>query len=201
MSMRIRWAIAAVGVVALAALTLTTQMPWLTQDRPAMVQKSDGAEGGESAETGPMLACPADAKPANFNFTMTDIAGNDVSLSEFKGKVLLLDFWATWCGPCKVEIPHFIELQNKYGKDGLQIVGISVDDPIDKLEPYAREMKINYPILQGLGHEEVQDAYGPILGIPVNVLISRDGKICATHTGLTAKEVFEREIRALLEGA
>jgi thiol-disulfide isomerase/thioredoxin len=199
MSMGIRWAIAIVGVVALAALTVTTEMPWLLRDEPAMVEKAADAPTSTSVrDAEPMLSCPADAKPANLDFTMKDMTGKDVSLSAFKGKVLLLDFWATWCGPCKVEIPHFIEFQNKYGKDGLQIVGISVDDPVDKLEPYAREMKINYPILQGLGREEVQDAYGPILGIPVNVLISRDGKICATHTGLTGKDVFEREIRALL---
>ena len=78
------------------------------------------------------------------------------------------------------------------------MVGISVDDTVDKLEPYVRDMKMNYPVLQGLGHDDVQDAYGPILGIPVSVLISRDGKVCATHTGLTGKDIFEREIKALL---
>jgi cytochrome c biogenesis protein CcmG, thiol:disulfide interchange protein DsbE len=120
----------------------------------------------------------------------TDVLNSD--------KLVLVDFWATWCGPCKVEIPHFIEFQDKYGKDGLQIVGVSVDDTADKLEPYVREMKMNYPVLQGLGHDDVQDAYGPILGIPVSVVVSREGKICATHTGLTGKDVFEREIKALL---
>ncbi|MQA31768.1 MAG: redoxin domain-containing protein [Luteitalea sp.] len=200
MSMRIRWAIAVVGVIALAALTLTTQMPWLLREAPAMVEttEADAPADAESASSEPMLSCPADAKPANLNFTLKDVAGKDVTLSDFKGKVLVVDFWATWCGPCKVEIPHFIEFQDKYGKDGLQIVGISVDDTVDKLEPYVREMKMNYPVLQGLGHDDVQDAYGPILGIPVSVVISRDGKICATHTGLTAKDVFEREIKALL---
>jgi thiol-disulfide isomerase/thioredoxin len=203
MSMRIRWAIAAVGVVALAALTLTTQMPWLMHGEPAMVnvekvEKVDGEDPDAPAGAPAMLSCPADAKTANLNFTMKDIAGKEVSLSEFKGKVLLIDFWATWCGPCKGEIPHFIEFQDKYGKDGLQIVGISVDDPVDKLEPYARDMKMNYPILQGLGRDDVQDAFGPILGIPVSVMISRDAKICATHTGLTGKDIFEREIKALL---
>ena len=199
MSMRIRWAIAIVGVVALAALTLTTQMPWLTQKHPAMIEEGDGSQASApKAGTEAMLSCPADAKPANLNFTMKDVSGKDVTLADFKGKVLLIDFWATWCGPCKVEIPHFVEFQEKFGKDGLQIVGISVDDPLEKLEPYVREMKMNYPVLQGLGHDDVQDAYGPILGIPVSVLVSRDGKICATHTGLTEKDVFEREIRALL---
>jgi thiol-disulfide isomerase/thioredoxin len=199
--MRIRWVIAIVGVAALAALTVTTQMPWLTKPETKMVERSSAPaaqqEGGEGTAE-PMLSCPADAKPASLNFTMKDVAGKNITLADFKGKVMLLDFWATWCGPCKVEIPHFIEFQEKYGKKGFQVVGISVDDTVEKLEPYVRDMKMNYPVLQGLNHDDVQDAYGPILGIPVSVLISRDGKVCATHTGLTDKNVFEREIQALL---
>jgi len=199
--MGIRWVIAIVGVAALAALTVTTQMPWLTKHETKMVERSSGASaasGPEEAAAEPMLACPADAKVANLNFTMKDVAGKNITLADFKGKVMLLDFWATWCGPCKVEIPHFIEFQEKYGRKGFQVVGISVDDTAEKLEPYVRDMKMNYPVLQGLNHDDVQDAYGPILGIPVSVLISRDGKVCATHTGLTDKTVFEREIKALL---
>lgn len=195
MSMRIRWAIAVVGVVALAALTISTQMPWLTQDHPEMVQEMPV---GTSDNTEPVLSCPADAKPANLDFTLKDVEGRDVTLADYKGKVILLDFWATWCGPCKVEIPHFVEFQQKYGPRGLQILGVSVDDPVDKLTPYVKDMGMNYPVLQGLGHEDIQDAYGPILGIPVSVMISRDGKICATHTGLTGKDIFEKEIEALL---
>ncbi len=197
--MKIRWAIATVGVIALAALTITTQMPWLTQPHPEMVPQEApivGASASNNAE--PTLSCQADAKPANLDFTMKDVEGKDVSLQSYKGKVILLDFWATWCGPCKVEIPHFIEFQQKYGPKGLQVVGISVDDPVDKLAPYVKEMGMNYPVLQGLGHDAVQDAYGPILGIPVSVMISRDGKICATHTGLTGKDVFAAEIESLL---
>jgi thiol-disulfide isomerase/thioredoxin len=200
--MRIRWAIATVGVIALAALTITTQMPWLTQKHPAMVEQPSLAgqpplvDASNNRE--PILTCPSDAKPAKLDFTLKDVEGRDVTLASFKGKVIVLDFWATWCGPCKVEIPHFIEFQHKYGAKGLQIVGISVDDPVDKLAPYVKEMGMNYPVLQGLGHDDVQDAFGPILGIPVSVMISRDGKVCATHTGLTGKDVFEREINALL---
>ena len=197
--MFVRWTIAVIGVVALAALTVTAEMPWLGKAEPAMeLQTSASGVGEGSAPADAHLSCPADAKPANLNFTLKDASNRDVSLSKFKGKVLVIDFWATWCGPCKVEIPHFIEFQEKYGKAGLQIVGISVDDTADKLAPYVRDMKMNYPVLQGLNHDEVQDAYGPIVGIPVSVMISRDGKICATHTGLTSKDVFEREIKSLL---
>jgi len=196
--MRIRWAIAIVGVAALAALTVTTQMPWLTKHETRMVEQPSAPGALQGEEAAAMLSCPADAKPANLNFTMKDVAGKNITLADFKGKVLLIDFWATWCGPCKVEIPHFVEFQQKYAGHGFQVVGISVDDTAEKLEPYVRDMKMNYPVLQGLNHDDVQDAYGPILGIPVSVLISRDGKVCATHTGLTDKEVFEREIKALL---
>ena len=106
-------------------------------------------------------SCPANAKPANLNFTLKDVDNKDVKLASFKGKVILLDFWATWCGPCKIEIPWFIEFQQKYGKDGLQVVGVSVDDTLDKLKPYVAQMKMNYPVLQGLDHDDVQDAFGP----------------------------------------
>jgi cytochrome c biogenesis protein CcmG/thiol:disulfide interchange protein DsbE len=197
--MFVRWTIAVIGVVALAALTVTAEMPWLTKAHPEMTVNGSASEADSvSTPTTPSLSCPANAKPANLNFTLKDASNRDVALSKYKGKVLVLDFWATWCGPCKVEIPHFVEFQEKYGKAGLQIVGISVDDTADKLAPYIRDMKMNYPVLQGLNHDEVQDAYGPIVGIPVSVMISRDGKICATHTGLTSKDVFEREIKSLL---
>lgn len=194
-----KWLIAVLGVAALAALTVTTQMPWLLHEETRMVERAPDPAAAAAGDTAvSSLACPADAKPANLSFTLNDMNGKRVALADFKGKVILLDFWATWCGPCKVEIPHFVEFQTQYGKDGLQILGVSTDDTADKLVPYAAEMKMNYPVLQGLGHDALMDAFGPIIGIPVSVLISRDGKICATHTGLTGRDVFEREIKALL---
>ncbi len=142
--------------------------------------------------------CPADAPAAKFDFTLKDVDDRPVNLADFKGKVLLLDFWATWCGPCKVEIPWFIEFQERYGAQGFQVVGVSVDDKPEQLKPYMAEMKMNYPVLQGLGHDDLMDAFGPILGIPVSTIISRDGKICARHTGLSSKETFEEQIKGLL---
>ncbi len=153
------------------------------------------SHGGEDADdTG---ACMADARPAALDFTMPDLDGREVSLASHKGKVILLNFWATWCGPCKAEIPGFVELQNEY-KDDLVVIGLSVDDPADKARAFANEYKINYPILLGLGREDVQDAYGPIYGIPASFLISRDGKVCRRHMGIAPKAVFEKEIKALL---
>ena len=180
--MRMRWILATVGASALAVLTMNVPLPWVFQAR----QPAGGA------------ACPANAKTANLNFTMKDMTGTNVKLADYKGKVILLDFWATWCGPCKFEIPGFVELQQKYGKDGLQVIGVSVDDTIEKMVPFVKELKMNYPALQGLGHDDVQEAYGPIWGIPISVIISRDGKICARHTGMATKEQFEHEIKLLL---
>lgn len=154
-------------------------------------------EGDDEAAQGSAAACDADAKPANMDFTIKSLDGKDVKLSAYKGKVVLLNFWATWCGPCKAEIPGFVELQQQY-KDDLVIVGYSVDDTADKARAFATEYKINYPILLGEGREDVQDAYGPIWGIPASFLISKDGRVCKRHMGIAPKEVFEKEIKALL---
>ena len=182
--MRMRWAIAALAALALALLTLAVPLPWGFHHADATVASDS--------------ACPANAKPANLNFTLKDMNGANVTLSDYKGKVILIDFWATWCGPCKIEIPWLVELQTKYGKDGLQALGVSVDDTVEKLKPYVSELKMNYPVLQGLGHDDMQEAYGPLWGIPVTVVISRDGKICTKHIGFSAKESFEKEIKSLL---
>ncbi|HQZ39873.1 MAG TPA: TlpA disulfide reductase family protein [Vicinamibacterales bacterium] len=150
-----------------------------------------------TVETQSGAVCEVDAKPANMDFSIKDLDGKDVKLSSYKGKVVLLNFWATWCGPCKAEIPGFVELQEKY-KNDLVVVGYSVDDSADKARAFAAEYKMNYPILLGLGREDVQDAYGPIWGIPASFLISRDGDVCKKHMGIAPKAVFEKEIKALL---
>lgn len=144
------------------------------------------------------FACPANAKTANLTFTLKDLKDTPVTLASFKGKVILLDFWATWCIPCRAEIPGFVDLQNKYGPAGLAVVGVSTDDTLAKLTPYVASMKMNYTVLQGRGHDEVPDAFGPLGGLPTAFVISRDGKVCATHAGNTEKAVFEREITGLL---
>jgi cytochrome c biogenesis protein CcmG/thiol:disulfide interchange protein DsbE len=180
--MRFRWTLATASALSLALLTLPVDLPWHQDDAHA-------ATAG---------ACPANAKPANLNFTLKDINGKDVRLSDYKGKVILLDFWATWCIPCKSEIPWFIEFQNKYGAAGFQAIGISVDDTLDKLKPYVKSMKMNYIVLQGLNHDDVQNAYGPLWGIPVTAIISRDAKICVKHAGISSKESFETAIKSLL---
>ncbi len=162
-----------------------------------------GCNGGGDAVTesdappaGSAAACDPDAKPAT-DFTMKDLEGADVKLSSYKGKIVLVNFWATWCVPCKAEIPDFIELQDAYADD-VQFLGISVDDKVEDLKPYVAEYKMNYPVLLGLGRTDVEEAYGPLFGIPQTFVINREGLICKKHAGISTKEKFEREIKALL---
>jgi thiol-disulfide isomerase/thioredoxin len=150
-----------------------------------------------AAQAPPPGACAPNSKPARLNFTFKDINNRKVSLSDFKGKVIILDFWATWCVPCKAEIPGFINLQKKYGERGLQIIGLSVDDSLPTAKKYADEMKMNYPVLLAEGKEDILMAYDPIPSIPVSVVIARDGKICAKHVGIAPMDVFEKEIASL----
>ena len=137
-------------------------------------------------------------KMAPLNYTLKDMNGASVHLGSYKGKIILLNFWATWCPPCKVEIPDLIELQAQY-KDDVVILGFSVDDTAEQLKPFAEQYRMNYPVLVGLGHENIQEAYGPMWGIPVTVIIGRDGKIAKKQSGIRTKEQIEREIKALLD--
>jgi thiol-disulfide isomerase/thioredoxin len=190
----------AVAVTAVALLAISIPFVFQAhQDDPAPVAAQGAVTPAAShdiagAET---AACMADAKPANWDFKLKNLEGQEVELASFKGKVVLLNFWATWCGPCKAEIPGFIELQEKY-KDKITIVGYSVDDSAELAKKYAAEYKMNYPILLGEGREDVQDAYGPIWGIPASFLISKDGKVCRKHMGIAPKAVFEKELVALM---
>jgi thiol-disulfide isomerase/thioredoxin len=119
-----------------------------------------------------------------------------MTLADYKGKVVLLDFWATWCGPCRIEIPGFVELQDRYRLDGLVLIGISIDDNPEPVRDFYREFKMNYAV--ALGNENLSALYGGILGLPTTFLIGRDGRIYAKHIGATDISVFEEEIKELL---
>jgi peroxiredoxin len=130
------------------------------------------------------------------DFSLTDLAGKKLRLSDYRGQVILLDFWASWCDPCKREIPHFIEMQNRYGPQGLQVVGISMDDDEKLAREFQEQFKMNYPV--AMGSAQLASQYGGILGLPIAFLIDRQGRIAARHVGATEAAVFEAEIRKLL---
>ena len=130
------------------------------------------------------------------DFTLLDASGTSVRLSDFKGKVVLLNFWATWCGGCQVEIPWFIEFEKEYQGNGFAVIGVSMDnDGWKSVKPYIREKKINYSI--GIGNRGLGSLYG-LDSMPMTLLIDRSGRIASTHIGLVAKTDYRSEIETLL---
>lgn len=177
-SSAVRWA----GVFAgFAMLALTVPLPY----------------AGEVAQT---AACDANPKAANLNFVLKDSSGKDFNLAAQKGKVILLDFWATWCPPCKVEIPWFVEFQQKYGPQGFIVIGVSVDDHPSRLKPFGDQYGVNYPLLVGDRRDDIKGprAYSAAWALPKTFVIGRDGTICRVHVGLSMKEHFEQQIKSLL---
>jgi cytochrome c biogenesis protein CcmG, thiol:disulfide interchange protein DsbE len=132
------------------------------------------------------------------DFSLPDLTGRQLKLSDYRGKVVLLDFWATWCDPCREEIPHFIELQNQYGDRGLQIIGVSMDDGPEPVRDYYQRFQMNYPVV--MGNAKIGELYGGVLGLPIAFVIERGGRIYARHIGATDISVFEKEIVSLLQG-
>lgn len=138
-------------------------------------------------------------KPAPV-WELKDLAGNTIKSVDLKGKVVILDFWATWCPPCRAEIPGFIELQKKYQGKQVVIIGFSVDEGgVDTVKSFGEKQRINYPIV--MADEKTQKAFGDIEAIPTTFVIDTEGRIVDKHVGFTEKAEFEKEIAPLLKAA
>ncbi len=156
-----------------------------------LVEPSDAGHGLARTKTS------ENRKPAP-DFTLKDAEGKPLKLSDLRGKVVLLNFWATWCGPCALEIPWFVEFQQQFKNRGLEIVGVSMDDDgWTAVKPYIAEHKINYHVL--LGNDSVSQLYGGVESLPTTFIIDRDGKFAlAPHVGLAGKNEYLSEIQSVL---
>jgi peroxiredoxin len=131
------------------------------------------------------------------DFTLKDADGKTVHLSQYRGKVVLLDFWATWCDPCRLEIPWFIDLQRKNKDRGFEVLGVSMDDEgWEVVKPFMKSVGMNYRVV--IGNDETTQMYGGVDSLPSTFLIDRQGKIAAIHIGLASRKVFEDGVEELL---
>ena len=132
-------------------------------------------------------------------FALKSLDGKTVHLADYKGKAVLLNFWATFCQPCKIEMPWFVDLQNKYAADGLQVVGVAMDDASEAdIAAFAKKLGVNYPIL--IGQESTGEAYGGIPFLPTTFYINRDGKVVDKVYGLKGKGEIEESVKRALSG-
>jgi cytochrome c biogenesis protein CcmG/thiol:disulfide interchange protein DsbE len=140
---------------------------------------------------------PVSARAPAPDFTLRDAGGQEVALSHLKGKVVLLNFWATWCEGCQVEIPWFVEFEKQYADRGLTVVGVSMDsDGWKSVRPWLKEKKVNYTIV--IGNDDLGKQYG-LDGMPLTVLIDRDGKIADVHSGIVSRPATDQKLCILLQ--
>ncbi|HEY1206080.1 MAG: TlpA disulfide reductase family protein [Bryobacteraceae bacterium] len=132
------------------------------------------------------------------NFALKDADGRIVQLSDFRGKVVLLNFWATWCDPCRIEIPWFVEFERRHKGQGFVVVGVSMDeDGWQAVKPFISETGINYRVL--LGDDKIAELYGGIDSLPTSFVIDREGRIAAVHIGLVSKSRYEDDLQQLFQ--
>jgi peroxiredoxin len=186
MTITLRWILAAAAAVAGGTIAVPMMLgggePLRTQATVPMA----GQEGG---------GCEADKK-VDLAHTVKDMNGADVRLSDYKGKVLLVNFWGTWCPPCRAEIPDLIELVDAHKDRGFMVLGLAQQDTPEELRAFAAQYKMNYPSL--LSTSEVEDAFGPMWALPMSFIIDRHGSICLKHMGRVTKEQVEKTIQPLL---
>ncbi len=157
----------------------------------------------EACTSGPRSVRAATVKPDNErhdapDFSLKDADGKVVHMSDYKGKVVLLDFWATWCGPCKIEIPWFVDLQRKNKDRGFEVLGVSMDEEgWEIVKPFLSDMGVNYRVV--IGNDATAQLYGGVDAMPTTFLIDRSGKIAAVHVGLASRKDFVDEVEELIQ--
>jgi thiol-disulfide isomerase/thioredoxin len=157
-------------------------------------QGQDAKPDAQDKANGP----PIGSLAPDFELKLLGVKGKTMQLSSLKGKAVIVNFWATWCEPCKIEMPWLVELQKKYGPQGLQIIGVAVDDSEEKvISDFSHKMGVNYPVL--LGTEKVADLYGGVDGLPTNFFLDRSGKVVDHVLGLVSESVIEDAIKKSLE--
>jgi peroxiredoxin len=153
--------------------------------------------GCSSSLTTHAAIASANGRKAAPDFVLTGMSGASVKLSDYKGKVVLLNFWATWCGPCKAEIPWFVEFEKLYKDRGFAILGVSMDeDGWQAVQPFVKQRAINYPVM--IGNDRIAQLFGGIDSLPSTFLIDRDGRIASMHLGLVSRRDYEAEILKLI---
>jgi len=147
---------------------------------------------GKPVPTGKSVVTNAPAP----QFTVTDLNGKTVDSASLHGKVVLVDFWATWCVPCEAEIPHLVEWQQKFASDGFQVVGLSMDDTAGPVKSYVQKKSMQYPV--AMADDKTIAAFGGVLGLPANFVIGRDGRLIARHSGVTDINTLQQEVEKAL---
>ena len=171
-----------VAVGALLAIVLVAGLYYVNQRWISPLGRQNMSRGG--------------AHPLAPDFSVTDLSGRKLALADYRGKVVLLNFWATWCGPCRLEVPGFVDLQSKYRDQGLVVIGISMDDDPAPVREFYQRYRMNYPV--AMGDDGLTDRFGGIVGLPTTFLIQRDGHIYARETGAEDAGTFEEPIKKLL---
>jgi cytochrome c biogenesis protein CcmG/thiol:disulfide interchange protein DsbE len=140
---------------------------------------------------------PVEKRKQAPDFTLKDADGKPVKLSDYKGKVILLNFWATWCGPCKIEIPWFMDFETRFKDRGFAVLGVSTDEEgWEVVRPYIERQKVNYRMV--IATEEVAQLYGGVESLPTSFILDREGRIASAHVGLVSKKEYQDDIEQLL---
>lgn len=188
----------AVGICALASSPLiacSSQSGKGQSNTPNAVAKDSPAKLSNQSASDQAASKPK--ATTAIDFELQDLSGKPIKLSDYRGRIVLVNFWATWCGPCQFEIPVFVKLKRQYQKRGFEVIGISIDEGSkEEVAEFARQYQINYPVVMGAFAK--LDAFGTINGLPTSFIIDREGRIHSRHQGLPGLNEIENELPKLL---